>query len=136
MYELLAISVGREQSTPAFLERGSYYLKCQFASTVVFWTCLWSVKASFLAFFFQLTKRLAWPRRAWWGITAITALAFTGSIISYPLSCTSFTIGEYTRSRLCAFTDCRRCMFFSGERSNVLDQPPREHCRGYHHRYV
>jgi hypothetical protein len=102
MYELLAVSVGRKQPTPAFLLRGSYYLKCQFASTVLFWTCLWSVKASFLAFFFQLTKRLTWPRRAWWAITTITALAFAGSIISYPLSCTSFTIGECRSGHPCA----------------------------------
>lgn len=95
MYELLAVSVGREQPTPAFMIRASYYLKCQFASTLAFWTCLWSVKASFLAFFFQLTERLTWPRRAWWMITAITVVAFMGSIISYPLSCTSFTLGKF-----------------------------------------
>jgi len=129
MYELLAVSVGREQPTPAFLQRGSYYLKCQFASTVLFWTCLWSVKASFLAFFFQLTKRLTWPRRAWWAVTVITALAFAGSVISYPLSCTSFTIGKCTSSHHCTLVANRfRGMFVSGECPDVLDQPPGEHC--------
>jgi hypothetical protein len=103
MYELLAVSVGGEQPTPAFFERGAYYLRCQFASTVLFWTCLWSVKASFLAFFFQLTKRLTQARRAWWSVTTITVLAFAGSIISYPISCTSFTIG------MCLYND--RCSF-------------------------
>ncbi|KAK3075664.1 hypothetical protein LTR53_000812 [Teratosphaeriaceae sp. CCFEE 6253] len=92
MYELLAVSVGRETATPAFLLRGSFYLKCQFASTLLFWTCLWSVKASFLAFFRQLTANLKWPRMAWWVVTIITTLAFIGSIITYPVSCTSFVL--------------------------------------------
>ncbi|TKA77897.1 hypothetical protein B0A55_03341 [Friedmanniomyces simplex] len=94
MYELLAVSVGREEPTPAFLIRASFYLKCQFASTVLFWSCLWSVKASFLAFFRQLSEGLAWPRRAWWAVTTITMMAFLGSIITYPVSCTSFVLGE------------------------------------------
>ncbi|KAK1815647.1 hypothetical protein LTR12_009924 [Friedmanniomyces endolithicus] len=56
MYELLAVSVGREAVTPAFMMRVSFYLKCQLASTILFWSCLWSVKASFLAFFRQLSQ--------------------------------------------------------------------------------
>jgi hypothetical protein len=95
MYELLAVSIGRKQPTAEFLQRASYYLKCQFASTILFWACLWSVKGSFLAFFFKLTERLTWPRRVWWAITTITVLAFVGTVISYPASCTSFTLGEH-----------------------------------------
>ncbi|TKA42877.1 hypothetical protein B0A54_07093 [Friedmanniomyces endolithicus] len=38
--------------------RVSFYLKCQLASTILFWSCLWSVKASFLAFFRQLSEGL------------------------------------------------------------------------------
>ena len=94
MYELLAVSVGQEVATPAFLARASFYLKCQFASTIMFWSCLWSVKASFLAFFRQLTAGLKWPRMAWWVVTVITTLAYIGSIITYPVSCTSFVLGR------------------------------------------
>lgn len=94
MYELLDVGAGRAQLTPTFMLRASYYLKCQLASIVLFWTCLWSVKASFLAFFYQLTERLTWPRRAWWVLVVFTTLAFTASVISYPLSCTSFTVGK------------------------------------------
>ncbi|KAK5740537.1 hypothetical protein LTR17_004574 [Elasticomyces elasticus] len=94
MYELLAVSVGQEEATLAFLARASLYLKLQFTSTLLFWSCLWSVKASFLAFFRQLTEGLNYPRRAWYAITAITTMAFIGSIITYPVSCTSFVLGE------------------------------------------
>ncbi|KAK0258033.1 hypothetical protein LTR91_005757 [Friedmanniomyces endolithicus] len=90
MYELLAVSVGREEVTPAFMMRVSFYLKCQLASTILFWSCLWSVKASFLAFFRQLSEGLRWPRRAWWAVTIITTMSFMGSVVTYPVSCTSF----------------------------------------------
>lgn len=98
MYELLAVSNGREQPTPAFMDRASYYLRCQFASIMIFWACLWSVKASFLAFFYRLTERLVWSRRAWWVVTTVTALAFIGSIVSAVASCTSFVAGKLDRS--------------------------------------
>jgi hypothetical protein len=94
MYELLAVSISREQLTAEFLQEASYYLKCQFTSTILFWACLWSVKGSFQTVFFQLTERLNWPRRAWWAITTTTVLAFVGTVISYPSSYTSFTLGE------------------------------------------
>jgi hypothetical protein len=66
------------------------YLKLQFAETFLFWSCLWSVKASFLAFFKRLTNNLKAHVIAWWIIVGITALAFAGSVISYPVSCNSF----------------------------------------------
>jgi hypothetical protein len=69
------------------------YLKMQFAETFLFWTCLWSVKASFLAFFKRLTNNLKAHIVAWWIIVAITALAFAGCVISYPISCNSFEPG-------------------------------------------
>ncbi|KAK0251910.1 hypothetical protein LTR91_006460 [Friedmanniomyces endolithicus] len=94
MYELLAVSVGREIPTPAVMMRVSFYLKCQLASTILFWSCLWSVKASFLAFFRQLSEGLLWPRRAWWAVTIVTLMSFLGSIVTYPVSCTSFVFGQ------------------------------------------
>lgn len=130
MYELLAVSAGREQPTTEFGQRVSYYLKCQFASTILFWACLWSVKGAFLAFFFQLTKLLIWPRRAWWAITTITVLAFVGTVITYPLSCTSFTLGKHPQFETLKHltnTDFRRSVLTSRERSHVLDQSPLEH---------
>ncbi|KAF2716503.1 hypothetical protein K431DRAFT_235253 [Polychaeton citri CBS 116435] len=94
MYELLRVSVGLETPTAAFFERASFYLKCQFTSTFLFWSCLWSVKACFLAFFYRLTENLLWPRRMWWPVVAFTLLAYIGCIITYPVSCTSFVLGQ------------------------------------------
>lgn len=93
MYELLEVSTGLRQPEPSFVQRGSNYIKCQFASTLLFWTCLWSVKASFLAFLHRLTKQLNGPRRVWWLIVGFTVLTIIASIISYPMACTSFMPG-------------------------------------------
>ncbi|KAK9785644.1 putative Integral membrane protein [Seiridium cardinale] len=72
MYEILYVSVGLEPITAGFMDRASIYLKLQFTSTVLFWTCLWTVKACFLAFFRRLTAQLKWPSRAWLAIAILT----------------------------------------------------------------
>ncbi|KAK9771363.1 putative Integral membrane protein [Seiridium cardinale] len=94
MYEILYVSVGLEPITAGFMDRASVYLKLQFTSTVLFWTCLWTVKACFLAFFRRLTAQLKWPSRAWLAIAILTGLTYCGAIITYPVSCTSFVLGE------------------------------------------
>lgn len=66
------------------------FLKLQFAQTMVYWSCVWSVKASFLAFFKRLTDNLKAHIVAWWIITVITFLAYVGCVITYPVSCASF----------------------------------------------
>jgi hypothetical protein len=72
------------------------YLKLQFSATFLFWSCLWSVKASFLAFFKRLTNNLKAHVIAWWVIVGITVLAFVGCVISYPISCSSFEPSKYS----------------------------------------
>lgn len=93
MYSLLEVSAQRQAPAADFLTETSFYLKAQFASTVLFWSCLWAVKGCFLAFFRRLTNQIKWPRIAWWAVTVITVLAYIGSVITYPVSCTSFTVG-------------------------------------------
>jgi hypothetical protein len=78
--------------------RITFYLKLQFSETFLYWTCLWSVKASFLAFFKRLTTNLKGHIIAWWVTVAITVLAYAGCVISYPISCNSF---EPSKSQVC-----------------------------------
>jgi hypothetical protein len=35
-FKLLAVRVGKEQPTPAFLERGAYFLNCQLSLKITF----------------------------------------------------------------------------------------------------
>lgn len=94
MYEVLDVGAGLEQPGATFLSDASFYLKLQFALTVLYWSCLWAVKACFLAFFHRLTKGLKYCRWAWWATVLITALSYIGCVITYPVSCSSFVIGK------------------------------------------
>ena len=49
----------------------------------LFFTGIWAVKGSFLAYYDSLTQRLPWYRRAWWVTTAITILTYIGSLLAY-----------------------------------------------------
>lgn len=53
-----------------------------------------SATACFLAFYRRLTNGLKWCRWAWWATVVITTLSYIGSVITYPVSCSSFVIGE------------------------------------------
>jgi hypothetical protein len=136
MYELLEISAQRAAPGPDFMSRTSFYLKAQFASTVLFWSCLWAVKGCFLAFFFRLTNQTKWPRVAWWVVTVITILAYIGSVVTYPVSCTSFTVGEEPSTRgVNVITDSiDRRMLDAIEHLSLSRQPAIQYCCGYHHR--
>lgn len=62
-------------------------LKWKFSVIVFFWTCLWSVKASFLTSFYNL----AYPARgvyyAWYAVAIFTALAYVSSWVFVLLVC-------------------------------------------------
>ena len=93
MFDILEVSVGLKTPSADFLENSSFYLKLQFTNTILFWSVLWAVKGCFLAFFRKLTTQTKYPRMAWWVVVTITLLAYIGSIITYPVSCTSFVLG-------------------------------------------
>jgi hypothetical protein len=86
MYDLLLLSIGAIVPTPQFFANSTFYLKCQFVSTMLFWSSLWMVKASFLAFFWRLTHQLHAVRNVWWAVAVVTALSYIGCVITYPVS--------------------------------------------------
>ena len=78
------------QQAANLFEEISYFMKLQMAQYMVFWTCLWLVKASFLAFFRRLTNNLRRYVIAWWITVFITAISYCVAVITYPISCSSF----------------------------------------------
>ncbi|KAL9086147.1 MAG: hypothetical protein Q9159_004327 [Coniocarpon cinnabarinum] len=68
---------------PAFKHTAHLFAKYQWANAYLFFTTIWSVKASFLAYYFDLTTNLIGYRRAWWSITVFTALTYTGCLFAY-----------------------------------------------------
>jgi hypothetical protein len=95
MYDILAVAASNGAFVPPanFMERSTFYLRCQFAATCLFWSCVWAVKASFLVFYKTLIDGLKYLPTIWWIIVGITSMSYVASIISYPVSCTSFTLG-------------------------------------------
>lgn len=59
----------------------------QFASIKLFFVCLWSVKASFLALFYRVVQPFTTRRRLWYVITTFVTLSFIGCVISSVLTC-------------------------------------------------
>lgn len=93
MYQVLNVGAGLEMPSASFMSDSSFYLKMQFALTILYWSCLWAVKACFLAFFYRLTTGLQYCRWAWYAIVVVTTVSYIGCVITYPVSCSSFTIG-------------------------------------------
>ncbi|KAL2119931.1 hypothetical protein VTJ04DRAFT_6892 [Mycothermus thermophilus] len=59
----------------------------QFPVIKLFWTVLWTVKASFLAVFFRLVKPFPILRRLWWVVAVFTFLAYVGCWLASTLTC-------------------------------------------------
>ncbi|MCJ1461164.1 hypothetical protein MMC28_011546 [Mycoblastus sanguinarius] len=59
------------------------FAKCQWADAYIFFTCIWAVKGSFLAYYDGLTQRLTYYRRAWWFVIGFTILTYIGSLFAY-----------------------------------------------------
>ena len=87
-------TIEEQLAAKAMLDKIVFYIKLQFTETMLFWTCIWLVKASFLAFFKRLTTNVKGHAIAWWVITVITGLSYIGAAITYPVSCSKFQPGE------------------------------------------
>ena len=59
------------------------FAKYQWADAYLFFTGIWAVKGSFLAYYDDLTKRLTTFRRAWWAAIVFTILTYIGTLFAY-----------------------------------------------------
>jgi hypothetical protein len=77
MYITISMAKMGKRATPTIDAFASltFFLKMQFAQTFIYWTCLWSVKASFLAFFKRLTTNLKGHIIAWWIVSSACSVA-------------------------------------------------------------
>ncbi|OBT54457.1 hypothetical protein VE04_05068 [Pseudogymnoascus sp. 24MN13] len=57
---------------------GNTYMRYEFTIIGLFWTVLWLVKASFLAFFYKLFDGLQGYRRLWWAVVVFAFLSYVG----------------------------------------------------------
>lgn len=96
VYAMNMLEMTPEGSMEFFI-RGTRFMKYEFTIIGFFWTILWCVKASFLAFFYTLFEGLPKYRRAWWGIVVLTFLTYVGCWVASVSNChppsNYFTLG-------------------------------------------
>lgn len=87
LYYLALASAGLVPVDETLIYHGNVYVRYEFASIGLFWTIIWSVKASFLVLFWKLFKGLPVYRRWWVGVAIFTFLTYVGCWISSILNC-------------------------------------------------
>lgn len=106
LYAQQAVVYEHHGKPPNYKEASSNYADEEWANAYLFFSCLWSVKASFLAFYGNLTKGLKAYRIAWWALIGLCILTYIGCLISYPfLNITGNTTGKMFST---ASIDCQR----------------------------
>ncbi|MDI1485583.1 MAG: hypothetical protein OHK93_000721 [Ramalina farinacea] len=88
MYELEPIVNGFKTVDPLRLHYYDYYLRLQFALTILSWTTLWLVKLSLLTFFWRLFDSVRTHARLfWWVMCGITAATYIVSVFLQGFAC-------------------------------------------------
>ena len=82
-YAVQDVRIFKAKPPSNFKELADSYAKYQWAGAYLFFTGIWAVKGSFLAFYDDLTSRLPLYRRAWWVTVVITIFTYIGSLFAY-----------------------------------------------------
>ena len=92
MYYTMIVAAGLELPSADFASISESYFKSTVAVIILFYSCLWSIKISFLLFFRRLGKNVKHQKLLWWpvfGFTIATYFACIGTI-QYPCLVRSF----------------------------------------------
>ena len=96
MYELEPILSELEKPVPSQFSSFNYYLRLQFAITILSWATLWAVKLALLSFFWRLFDSVRTHARIfWWAMCGITVLTFVISVFLFGFNC--FPLGSFFR---------------------------------------
>ncbi|KAF2806679.1 uncharacterized protein BDZ99DRAFT_448126 [Mytilinidion resinicola] len=89
MYEVTRVSAGLQQPSANFQHNAHRFLVGSNVALVMFYVGLWTIKLSFLVFFYRLGNQIRRYQIMWWIVTAFTiasGLACVGSIQYHCLS--------------------------------------------------
>lgn len=62
-------------------------LRLDLAATLIAWSCLWSIKLSFLLLYRRIFKISVWFTRAWWVVAAFVGLTFWALVAGTMTQC-------------------------------------------------
>ncbi|CAI7567797.1 unnamed protein product [Penicillium bialowiezense] len=98
LYELYAISAGEKPFTLDFLPRYNVFMRYNAPFQILFYTGLWCIKFSFMAFFYRLCSKVKTFRIWWFVVCFCTASVYIASIGDIEYKC-SFGGIEYIITR-------------------------------------
>ncbi|KND91971.1 hypothetical protein TOPH_03282 [Tolypocladium ophioglossoides CBS 100239] len=87
LFYVMYLTAGRVPVSAETGPRMEQLSRWQFPIIKLFWTVLWSVKASFLAIFYRLVKPFPTHRRLWYCVAVFTSLAYIGCVVASALTC-------------------------------------------------
>ncbi|KAI9820174.1 MAG: hypothetical protein M1827_005796 [Pycnora praestabilis] len=103
LFQLERVASGKEKPGPTFVADSKVFLQCQFAIIVLFWSCLWCVKFSFLFFYRRLFEGIRKYMVWWWAVFVFTLVAYLGCWVTQLLACDPlsdyFIIGQCNSDR-------------------------------------
>jgi hypothetical protein len=76
-----------QTSGPDIVKHGTQYAAYEFGVIGLFWSTLWSIKASFLALYWRLFGYLPEYRLVWWLMATFTVLAYIGCWLASIFTC-------------------------------------------------
>lgn len=97
LYEMYAISEGKQPYTPDILPKFGKFMRFVAPLTILFYSGLWCVKFSFLAFFYRLGSKVKSHRIWWYVVLFCTVAVWMASVADIDYRC-SFGGLEYTMS--------------------------------------
>ncbi|PYI05541.1 hypothetical protein BO78DRAFT_398059 [Aspergillus sclerotiicarbonarius CBS 121057] len=74
LYEIYAMSAGKQPYTPDILPKFNNFMRFIAPLTILFYSGLWCVKFSFLAFFSRLGSKIK-SHQIWWGVVLFVTVA-------------------------------------------------------------
>lgn len=87
LWYITYLTAGRIPVTAEAATQTEDLTRWQFPIIKLFWTVLWSVKASFMAVFFRLVRPFTIHRRLWYFVAVFATLAYIGCWLASTLTC-------------------------------------------------
>ena len=87
VYDTFPVAANQKPYTDAWWAELKQLHRSIFASIILFLSCLWALKLSFLLFFWNLGERAKDHRIWWWCVLAMTFAAWIVSVAVFPFNC-------------------------------------------------
>ncbi|KAL8962936.1 MAG: hypothetical protein Q9183_005076, partial [Haloplaca sp. 2 TL-2023] len=87
LYDLYAVQSGEKPLTLGFIDTNTQLLRSLTPFAILFYTCLWVIKLSFLLFFRRLGLNVRGQKMWWWCVLVITVLTWVATIADNNYKC-------------------------------------------------